>query len=162
MKAGLARVMGWRSLAGLALLASIAAAAQAVTPFDSLLGAWSGTGQARFGDGSAESVRCQAYYTEGGVKLRLAIRCKSASNEIEIRGQLTQSGGNVSGTWEERTFNVAGEAKGQISSGRLILNVAGGGFSGSMSVSLGGARQTVTISTQGISLRSVNVVLAKG
>jgi hypothetical protein len=42
------------------------------------------------------------------------------------------------------------------------LNVIGGGFSGSMSVTLGGARQTVSISTQGISMRSVNVTLAKG
>jgi hypothetical protein len=162
MRTGTARTTGLRGLAAVAVLALIATAAPAETPFDGLLGSWSGTGQARFGDGSAESVRCQAYYTEGGVKLRLAIRCKSASNEIEIRGLLTQSGGSVSGTWEERTFNVAGEAKGQISSNRLTLNVAGGGFSGSMSVTLGGARQTVTISTQGISLRSVNVVLAKG
>jgi hypothetical protein len=154
--------MGSRWLAALVVLGSVATAALAATPFDGLLGSWSGTGQARYGDGSAESVRCQAYYTEGGVKLRLAIRCKSASNEIEIRGLLTQSGGNVSGTWEERTFNVSGEAKGQINNSRLSLNVAGGGFSGAMSVTLGGARQTVTITTQGISLRSVNVVLAKG
>jgi hypothetical protein len=42
------------------------------------------------------------------------------------------------------------------------MTVSGGGFSGSMSVSFAGSRQTVTISTQGIPMRGVNVVLAKG
>jgi hypothetical protein len=162
MRIGNVRVTGWLRPAALAVLGSIATAALAATPFDSLLGSWSGTGQVRYTDGSAESMRCQAYYTEGGQRLRLAIRCKSASNEIEIRGQLNESGGSVTGSWEERTFHAAGEVKGQISSGRLTLSVTGGGFTGSMSVTLGGARQTVSISTQGIPMRSVNVVLARG
>jgi hypothetical protein len=162
MRTGSARLTGLRSLAALAVLGCIATAALAVTPFDGLLGSWSGTGQIRYRDGSAESVRCQAYYTEGGEQLRLAIRCRSASSEIEIRGRLEQSRGTVRGTWEERTFNVSGEARGRITSSRLTLNVSGGGFSGSMSVTIGGARQTVTISTEGISMRSVSVVLAKG
>jgi hypothetical protein len=163
MKMGSVQTRGWVRLAALTVFGCIATAALAATPFDALLGSWSGTGQIRYDDGSAESVRCQAYYTEGGQRLRLAIRCKSASHEIEIRGLLTEAaGGSVTGTWEERTFNVAGEAKGHVTASRLTLSVSGGGFSGSMSVTLGGSRQTVTISTQGISMRSVNVVLAKG
>jgi hypothetical protein len=106
-------------------------------------------------------VRCQAYYTEGGQRLRLAIRCRSASSEIEVRGLLTQRGDTVSGTWEERTFNVSGEVDGRITASRLSVAITGGGFSGSMSVDFGGARQSVVISTQGISMRSVNVTLGK-
>jgi hypothetical protein len=148
-------------LAAFGVIGCIATGALAATPFDALLGSWSGSGQIRYEDGRAESVRCSAYYTEGGQRLRLAIRCRSASNEIEVRGLLTQRGDNVAGTWEERTFNVSGEVTGRITSSQLTLAITGGAFSGSMSVSLGGARQTVVIATQGISMRSVNVVLAK-
>jgi hypothetical protein len=127
--------------------------------FDALLGAWSGSGRSSYQDGQTERVRCTAYYTESGSRLRLAIRCQSASNEIEIPGQLTASGNSISGTWEERTFNASGEASGRFAGNRMSLSVRGGGFSGSMSVLLGGGRQVVTIATEGISLRSVTVTL---
>ncbi len=162
MRIGNVHVMGSLRLAALAALACIATAALAATPFDAFLGSWSGTGQVRYDDGRSESMRCRAYYTGGGQSLHLAIRCNSAGSDIEIRGRLTESGGNVAGTWEERTFKAAGEVKGHIGGSRLTLTVTGGGFSGSMSVTLGGSRQTVAISTQGIPMRSVSVVLAKG
>ena len=152
----------WRSVLGVTLAAVCFSAALAATPFDALIGAWSGSGQIRYQDGQSEPVRCTAYYTEGGQRLRLAIRCKSTSNEIEIRGQLISRGETVTGTWEERTFHASGEASGRIANNRIILSVAGGGFSGSMSVSYGASRQIVVISTEGISMKSVNVTLTKG
>ena len=62
---------------------------------------------------------------------------------------------------EERTFNASGEANGQFAGNRMTLSIAGGGFSGSMSVVFGGSRQVVTIATEGISLKSVTVTLLK-
>ncbi|KAB2919813.1 MAG: hypothetical protein F9K29_04280 [Hyphomicrobiaceae bacterium] len=163
-----ARTTVWsRRLALGAILSLLSAAvigigpAYAATPFDTLLGAWSGSGQIRYEDQASESIRCSAYYSGGGTKLRLAIRCKSTSTEIEIRGVLSQQGSRVTGTWEERTFNASGEASGSISASRINLSISGGGFSGSMAVSYGGARQTVTISTQGIKMRSVHITLGK-
>jgi hypothetical protein len=125
------------------------------------LGTWSGSGQIRYQSGETEGIRCTAYYTGGGQRLRLAIRCKSTSNDIEIRGLLTQQADRVSGTWEERTFNAAGEATGRMTSGRMSLSITGGGLSGSMSVSYSGSRQTVVITTQGIPMKSVNVTLGR-
>jgi hypothetical protein len=58
--------------------------------------------------------------------------------------------------------NASGEAGGRIAGDKLSLSVSGGGLSGSMTVAYAGARQVVTISTQGIRMRSVNVTLAKG
>jgi hypothetical protein len=87
-------------------------------------------------------------------------RCQSASTAIEIRGQLTAQGDRISGTWEERTFNETGEATGRFMGDRLTLAVNGSGFSGTMSVQLGGARQ-MTIATQGISLKSGTVALTR-
>jgi hypothetical protein len=148
--------------AAFALIVSIAFSAHAGAPFDGLLGAWSGSGQIRYESGDTEGVRCSAYYTGGGQQLRLAIRCRSTSNNIEIRGLLTQHADRISGTWEERTFNAAGEASGRMTNGRMNLSINGGGFSGSMTVSYNDARQTVVITTQGIPMKSVNVTLGKG
>jgi hypothetical protein len=139
-----------------------AVTAPAATSFDGLLGTWSGSGQVRYQSGNTEGIRCNAYYAGGGPKLGLAIRCKSASSDIEIRGALTHQGGKVSGTWEERTFNASGEASGQMAAGGMNLSITGGGFSGTMSVSYSGPRQTVAITTQGIPMKSVSVTLTKG
>ncbi|NJO33957.1 MAG: hypothetical protein HC869_13260 [Rhodospirillales bacterium] len=154
--------MGRRLLIAAALAAIPFASVLARTPFDALLGAWSGSGQIRYQDGQSEPVRCTAYYTEGGQRLRLAIRCRSASNEIDIRGQLSARGEVVTGSWEERTFNASGQASGRIAGNRIALSVTGGGFSGSMSVSYGTSRQAVLISTEGIPMRSVNITMTKG
>jgi hypothetical protein len=147
--------------AALAVGTCAKAVAAPATSFDGLLGAWSGSGHVRYESGETESIRCNAYYTGGGLKLRLAIRCKSGTNDIDIRGALAQQGEKLSGTWEERTFNASGEASGRINAGRMTLSIAGGGFSGSMSVSYGGSRQVVTITTQGIPMKSVSVTLTK-
>ena len=143
------------------VLGMLATDAPAASRFDALLGAWSGSGRSTYQDGQAEPIRCTAYYTENGPRLRLAIRCQSASTDIEIRGQLTASGERASGTWEERTFHASGEANGRLAGNRMTLSIAGGGFSGSMSVVFGGGRQVVTIATEGISLKSVTVTLLK-
>jgi hypothetical protein len=138
-----------------------AAAGYADTLFDSLRGSWSGSGQIRYDDGSAEGIRCTAYYTGEGAQLRLAIRCESSSNKVEIRGQLTAQGETLTGTWEERTFNAAGEAKGRVSDGKMSLAVIGGGFKGAMSVSISSGKQAVNIYTEGIKMKSVSMTLGK-
>jgi len=128
--------------------------------FDTLLGSWRGAGQIKLNDGRTERVKCNAYYTGGGSQLGMAIRCQSESSNVEIRGKLSQSGGRVSGTWEERTFNAAGTASGQASGDRISLQISGG-VRGTMQVSYSRSRQSVSISTQGIALKSVTIDLAR-
>jgi hypothetical protein len=125
------------------------------------MGSWSGSGQIRYDDGQSEGVRCSAYYTGGNERVHLAIRCRSDSTEVEIRGLLTRQGEKLAGTWEERTFNVSGEARGSLATERMSLSITGGGFSGSMSVTHAGSRQVVTITTQGIKMHSVNITLTR-
>ncbi len=158
---GAARWPGWAIPCTLAALISLAPAVRADTLFDSLLGSWTGSGQIRYDDGQSEGIRCNAYYKGGGERLQLAIRCRSATTEVEIRGQLTAQGEKLTGTWEERTFNASGDASGRVAGGKMSLSVTGGGFSGNMSVTSAGAKQVVTISTEGIRMRSVNVTLGK-
>jgi hypothetical protein len=151
----------WRVLACALALAAWQAPANAEPLFDSLQGSWAGQGQIRYDDGQSEGIRCNAYYTGGGEKLRMAIRCRSATTEVEIRGELTAQGDKLMGTWEERTFNASGEASGRLAGDKMSLSVTGGGFKGAMSVASAGAKQVVTISTEGIRMRSVSVTLAK-
>ena len=111
--------------------------------------------------GRRKEIKCTAYYTGEGAQLRLAIRCESSSNKIEIRGQLTAQGETLSGTWEERTFNAAGEAKGRVTGEKMSLSVVGGGFKGAMSVSASSGKQSVNIYSEGIKMKSVSITLAK-
>jgi hypothetical protein len=152
---------GWGSACALAGLLLLAPAALADTLFDSLRGSWSGSGQIRYVDGKAEAIKCSAFYTGEGVELRLAIRCESGDAKVEIRGQLMAQGDKLGGTWEERTFNVAGEASGRVASDKMNLDISGGGFKGAMSVSAAGGKQAVTISAEGIEMKSVNITLGR-
>jgi hypothetical protein len=129
--------------------------------FDSLRGSWSGSGQIKYDDGTAEGIKCSAYYTGEGAELRLAIRCESGTSKVEIRGQLTAKGEMLTGTWEERTFNAAGDAKGRVADGKMSLAVIGGGFKGAMSVSATGGKQAVNIYAEGIKMKSVSITLGK-
>ena len=155
-----------RLLAGLALTATFVLTpwpvptASAANPFDVLLGSWRGSGQIRLTDGRAERLKCNAYYTGGGSQLGMAIRCQSESSNVEIRSKLSQSGGRITGTWEERTFNATGTASGQASGSNISLQIAGG-VTGTMRVSYSGSRQSVSISTQGIALQSVTIALTR-
>src|SRR5262245_29089169 len=61
-------------------------------PFATLLGSWGGSGEIRLDQDRKERIKCNAYYTGGGVQLGLAIRCQSESYRIEIRSKLSYSG----------------------------------------------------------------------
>lgn len=151
--------------AGMALLSVVmtASSVRAEGPFAGLSGTWKGAAEVRLQSGSSETLKCFAYYTPkgSGAELGLAIRCASASNKIELRAQLTASGGKVSGRWEERTYNAAGDVTGQAQDGRLNLTIDGGAFKGSMAVRTSGANQTVSIKTEGIALQGVSISLSR-
>jgi len=136
--------------------------AGAASPFRTLHGSWSGSGNVQFEGGQTERLRCTAHYRDigGGEALGLAIRCASASNRIEIRGRLNYNDGRVTGTWEERTFNASGTAAGRASDSRISLRLAGT-VSGSMNVTVSRSSQSVAINTQGTALRAVRIGLRR-
>jgi len=157
------RRLSGSGLVAVAVLFGTAGEVAAQSPFASLGGSWAGSGQVRFTNGASESLRCRAYYNpkESGSALGLAIICASPSSKIELRAQLVYQGGRVSGTWEERTFNAAGDVSGHASANKFSLSITGGGFSGSMAVGFSGGSQSVTISTSGIGMTGVNINLTR-
>ncbi|KUO58486.1 MAG: hypothetical protein APF80_01670 [Alphaproteobacteria bacterium BRH_c36] len=154
-----------RSVTACAVLAfaaipQFAATASAAGQFEKLLGSWGGSGTYRLASGKSEKLRCDAYYTGGGTQLGMVVRCSGGENKIEIRSKLSASGNNLSGHWEERTFNAEGTATGRVSDGHISLGISGA-VSGSMSVEFSRSRQTVSISTQGTELAGVSVSLSR-
>jgi hypothetical protein len=130
------------------------------SPFDTLLGSWGGSGEIRLDKGRKERIKCNAYYRGGGSQLGLSILCKSDSYNIQIRSNLTYSGGRLSGNWEERTFNASGTASGSATSNNIRLSITGP-VTGSMNVSFSKSRQSVSISTQGTALQGVSITLGR-
>jgi len=125
-------------------------------------GSWSGSGSIRLDDGRSEALKCRAYYSpKGEENLGLALRCASSSNKIELRAQLTATGGRVAGHWEERTFNASGTVAGHASGNNIKLAINGGGFSGSMAVTSDGKNQVISVATQGVALKGVSVNLRR-
>lgn len=157
----------YRLAAGLAACAAMLSAAPAVraeSPFSALTGTWSGGGQVRLAGGQSESIRCRAYYTQksGGAAVGLALRCASTSHKIDMRASLEAKGENVSGTWEERTFNATGNVAGKATPARMNLAISGGGLSGSLSITTSGGSQSIRISTEGVGFTGLTMRLSKG
>lgn len=152
-----------RSLTSVALFLSILTAPAAARPqaFIGLSGSWSGAGQILLENGDKEALKCKAYYTDKGEDLGLALRCASTSYKIDLRAQLTAQGNAVTGSWEERQFNAAGNATGQATGNKINLSVVGGGMTATMAVTTTGTSQAVAITTTGTNMKGVNITLAR-
>lgn len=147
--------------AAVGVVAIDAAPAQAGA-FAGLDGTWGGAGTATFDGGTREKLRCNGYYKgASGNDLSMVIRCASPGGaKIELRGMLHDSGGKVSGTWEERTYNAAGTIAGSAGPGSLKVGISGA-ITGNMSVSFGSSSQSVSIATTGTTLRTVNISFSR-
>jgi hypothetical protein len=153
----------WTSAIVLALTASVVAAkAESDSPFVTLAGTWGGSGTARFDDGKTESLRCKGYYTNNGNphSLGLSIRCANASAKIELRANLVDSNGAVSGSWEERTYNQSGTVTGRTTPGRMTLAISGG-ITGTMTVAITGGSHSVTVASSGPSFKGVHISMSR-
>ncbi|MGE0627187.1 MAG: hypothetical protein AB7O43_05130 [Hyphomicrobiaceae bacterium] len=138
---------------------SVAASA---SPFSTLDGAWAGSGRVNFEGDRNERLVCRAYYNskDGGSGLGLAIRCASTSYKIEMRAALVYSGGRVSGTWEERTYNAAGTMKGEAGSSTMHIDFSGN-VSGKMSLDFSQSKQKVSISALGGGAADIHLNLTR-
>jgi hypothetical protein len=153
-------VAGVCATIGVAALSHSARAAE--NPFHSLVGTWNGSGTASFEGGTTESLKCKGYYTNGsnGLNLGLSIRCANASAKVELRANLNYADGNVSGDWEERTYNQSGTVSGKASATKINLAISGG-IQGSMNVSVGGGNHSVSVSTGGPVLKGINISMSR-
>ena len=153
----------WTSVIALAVAGFVAPAmAASSNPFVTLAGVWSGSGTARFDNGKTESLRCKGYYTNNGNPhdLGLSIRCANASSKVELRANLVDNNGSVSGTWEERTYNQSGSVSGRVTANRMTLSITGG-ITGTMTVAINGSSHSVTVATSGPSFKGVHISMSR-
>jgi hypothetical protein len=131
-------------------------------PFPELVGTWSGSGVAKFDSGKKESLRCKGYYTNAGGphNLGISIRCANASAKVELRATLVDTNGNVTGSWEERTYNQSGSVTGHAYGNKLNLSISGG-ITGSMLVTVGHGTHSVAVLTSGPSLKGINISMTR-
>ena len=131
--------------------------------FASMSGYWAGPGRIQYDGGVAEALSCKAYYStkDQTDRLSIVLRCASPSNKIELRAQLVAQGEDLSGTWEERTFNASGTATGRVTENQVSLSIDGGGFSAAMLVKQETSSQSVSVTTKGVGFSEVSVSLTR-
>lgn len=147
---------GFASLAVLAGLSFGIPQAHATEAFNALKGNWSGGGHVHFQSGETEKLRCTAHYSSGGSSLSISIRCASTSAQIDLSGDLSGGGSNVSGHWHESAYGLSGGAHGSASASGVRLRISGDA-QGSMVLNVSGSQQTVALSTTGTTVTGVNV-----
>jgi hypothetical protein len=138
-------------------------AVAATGPFTGLSGFWSGSGTVTLSNGANERIRCRANYTVDGDgnNLQQELRCASDSYRFELRGNVTHSGGQISGSWSEATRNTGGNLSGRAVEGLVQALVLGPAFAASLAVATRGDRQSVTIRSEGTEVARVSITLSR-
>ncbi len=133
------------------------------SPFAGFAGSWSGSGTVALSNGITERLRCQATYVvaSASANLRQNLRCASDSYNFELRTDINADGGQVSGVWAESTRNMQGRISGRVSAGRIDAVAEGPGFSAGIAMAPQGARQAVSIRSQGTELSQVSVTMTR-
>lgn len=139
--------------------AGLSATAAVEPGLGALAGAWRGDGTMFFESGQDESISCNGYY-KGSGSLSIVIRCKGSSSNFELRSKLEANGDKISGSWEERTYNAAGEVSGTTSPGKLDIQFSGS-LTGTLEMSYSPSSQSVSVSvgTKGAGIKGVRVSL---
>jgi len=132
-------------------------------PIGDLAGYWSGGGIVGLANGRTERVKCQVFYKadESATQVRQTMRCASADYSINAIAVLRMKGGQVSGSWEEKTYAAKGDVTGRHTADALVLTIQGANFSAAMNVTLSRCKQSLNISPQGLEVTRVSITLAK-
>jgi len=114
-------------------------------PFARLAGSWRGGGTAVLDDGSTERLRCRANYGVGGSTMRMVLYCASDSYKLSFSANLESDGRSIGGDWSEASHGLSGSLRGRGSGNSFHAVAQGAGFNASISLSVSGARQQVTM-----------------
>jgi hypothetical protein len=149
-----------RALVGGLLVLGLSRAGLA-DPAGELAGYWTGSGSVVLANGKTERVKCNVIYKADGGSLRQTMRCASADYSINSLADLRIKGGQVSGSWEEKTYAAKGDVTGRYSGETFALTIQGANFSAAMNVTLSSCKQSINISPQGLEVTRVTMALAK-
>lgn len=147
--------------------AILAGCALAVTAWadtiDDLAGFWSGTGSVVLASGNTERVKCQVFYKTSGsnTQLKQTLRCASTDYAINATADLEVKAGQVTGSWEEKTYAVKGEVTGRYSGENFNVTITGATFTAAMNMTLSACKQAINITPKGLDVTKVTIALSK-
>jgi hypothetical protein len=132
-------------------------------PIDDLAGFWSGTGSVMLSGGNTERVKCQVFYKTMGssTQLKQTLRCASSDYTINATADLEVKSGQVTGSWEEKTYAVKGDVTGRYSGENFNLTITGATFTAAMNMALSACKQAISISPKGLDITRVTIALTK-
>ncbi len=130
-------------------------------PLGQLAGRWTGEGRLGFKDGKTETVVCRAtYFVEGrNSDVKQTIRCASASGKIEVKSELAEKDGVLTGTWKEAIYNMSGELNGEVTPRGLKVFVKGPDLDANMDLIVKDTKQIVEIQFLNTTLIGLTLVL---
>lgn len=134
--------------------------------FANFPGRWTGEGRLGFKDGKIETVTCRATYfvAEDHANLTQNIRCASPSGKIEVKSNVIEKDGKLTGSWNELIYNMTGELTGQVTKAGFLVNVKGTGesdLSATMDILVKDTKQIVEIHFNSSTLLGITLLLGK-
>jgi hypothetical protein len=159
--------MNARTIAALALSAGLLAvsaphAMAADGPLAHFAGNYTGNGKITVKDGTSERIRCRSTNTATGNGLNLSMRCASDSYKFDLGSELTASGNEISGSWNETTRGVNGSVSGRINGGTIQGTATAVGVTAGIAIHSSANSLSVSIRSPGSEVSEVSVSMAKG
>lgn len=159
--------MNARNFAAVAVAAGLLALAAQTSraadgPLAHFAGNWSGSGKITVQNGSSERIRCRSSNTATGNALGLTLRCASDSYKFELASDITNDGGNISGSWNETTRGVVGSISGKASGANITATANAVGFNASLLIRASGNSMSVSIRSPGSEISEVSISMARG
>ncbi len=91
-------------------------------------------------------MSCRATYSVSGSSVKQNLRCSGASGvKFSTSANFTYKGSSIRGSWTESTYSAAGGMSGTASGSSIRARISGDKFSGRMTVSVSGSRQSINI-----------------
>jgi hypothetical protein len=159
--------MNARTFAALALGSSLLAfsvpqAFAADGPLAHFAGNYTGSGKITVKDGTSERIRCRSTNTATGNGLVLSMRCASDSYKFDLGSEITASGSDISGSWNETTRGVNGSLSGKIAGGNIQATANAVGVTAGIAIRSTANSLAVSIRSPGSEVSEVSVSMAKG
>jgi hypothetical protein len=150
------------SIFSMLVAALFCASAASASSLNDLPGKWSGWGSIQLANGNTERVKCVAEYAvRGSTNVQQNLRCASQSYKIDATAKLNVANGEVSGDWEEKSFQAVGSVAGKANGGNFNLSIQGLIFSAAMAVATNGCKQSINITPQGFDISKISIGLGR-
>lgn len=127
----LARSFPWMDLPVIVvslLLVSLAFAGPSAAQSPNLAGTWSGGGSVSFGSGQRERAQCRAQYSRSsGMSYTLRATCATASGRASQTATLRYVGGNTyQGNFHNREYDISGTISVSVGGNRQVVRLSSG------------------------------------